>query len=252
MLTPVFVRADLAFGLDEHELDFPNEKLSVYGATGLRWAPLSPAQHFGKEVSLSVRTLTPDPINLLVHAQIMRESSTQTQHMGLRLLLENDEKAKLADQVRRFGFYPTEYVRKYPRIPAAPAIQTFPLNVIARPFNEEDLTAESGAMVFKVENLSPNGILISTQNQLALSYYPGQKVDMVLDPRGWFPVQVAVLGRICRILDEIDPASGNLHRHLGIKFVEVDESNRTAFLDLLKDILQRYKAAAAAAAHPGE
>ncbi|MCC7440369.1 MAG: PilZ domain-containing protein [Bdellovibrionales bacterium] len=244
MMSPVFVRADLAFGLDDHELDFPNEKISVYGITGLRWHPLSPAQHFGKEVSLSITTLTPDPVSLLVRAQLMRETSLQSQHLGLRLLLEPAEKAQLQDQVARFGFYPTEYVRKYPRIPAREAIQTFPLHVIGRPFDPDDTITDPGPIVFNVENLSPNGILISTQNQLALSLGPGQRLDMILDPRGWFPVQVAVLGRICRILDEIDPESGNLHRHVGVKFVEVDEANRTAFLDLLRDILQRFKRAA--------
>src|SRR5689334_9858535 len=100
MLPPVFVRANLAFGLEEQSLEFRNSRISIFGVTGLKWEPLSPSVHFGQEVSLSIRTLTPEPVNLLVPAQLMRETSPQAQFMGLRLRLVGQERAILADQVK--------------------------------------------------------------------------------------------------------------------------------------------------------
>ena len=41
-------------------------------------------------------------------------------------------------------------------------------------------------------------------------------------------------------MDEMND-KGNLIRYLGIKFTKVDDLNKSAFLDLLKDILKRMK-----------
>jgi acetyl esterase/lipase len=43
------------------------------------------------------------------------------------------------------------------------------------------------------------------------------------------------------VTDEQHPKTGNLVRSLGIKFLKVDDEQRDAFLDLLRDILERIK-----------
>jgi hypothetical protein len=52
---------------------------------------------------------------------------------------------------------------------------------------------------------------------------------------------IQVQGVIRRVLDEISPRSGNLIRYLGLEFVSIDEVNKQAFLDLLRDILKDLK-----------
>jgi c-di-GMP-binding flagellar brake protein YcgR len=138
---------------------------------------------------------------------------------------------------------PTEYMRKYPRLPADPDVPTFPLlAMISPPASEGDEMEKQNSLLFQVSNLSPNGILVVTENQLSMGYHPGERIQMVLDPRGWFPISIRITALICRISDEIHPKNGNMVRSMGIKFLKVDDEHRDAFLDLLRDILEKIKA----------
>jgi hypothetical protein len=76
---------------------------------------------------------------------------------------------------------------------------------------------------------------------MALMMQPGEKIELMLQPRGWFPTQVKMQAQICRVTDDIHQVSGNLVRSLGVRFGKMDELNKTAFLDLLKDILEQLK-----------
>lgn len=240
MLLPVFVKGHLAFSVDKQDLEFIHQNISVYGVAGLPWGPLNPRDHFGKEVAVSIRIASPESLNIHTRAVIMRENTSVGEHMGIKLRLEDEPRSKLAGLIQRHGFYPTEYLRKYPRIPADATIQTFPLRALVTPENPEAGTPAE-AVIFDIANLSPNGILLYTENQTALSIVPGHRLNIMLDPRGWFPMSIRVQGLVCRVVDEPSPKSGNLIRYLGVKFTRVDDINRTAFLDLLKDILGRVK-----------
>ena len=137
---------------------------------------------------------------------------------------------------------PTEYMRKYPRLPADAEIPTFPLMaMVSAPASEQKTGPNSSPLLFHVSNLSPNGILIYTENQISMGYLAGERIQIVLDPRGWFPVSIKVAALICRVTDEKHPKTGNVIRSLGIKFLKVDDEHREAFLDLLRDILERIK-----------
>lgn len=239
-MLPVFVKGHLAFSVDQQDLEFIHQNISVFGVAGLPWGQLNPREHFGKEVTVSIRITSPEPLQILSRAAIMRESTSVAEHMGLKFRLEKEALAKLSSLVQRHGFYPTEYLRKYPRIPASAAIQTFPLRALVYP-QGEDAANSNIPLIFDIGNLSPNGILIHTENQSALLIQPGHRLGILLEPRGWFPMSIKVEGLVCRVVDELNPQSGNLTRYLGIKFTRVDDVNRTAFLDLLKDILGRIK-----------
>ncbi len=238
MLAPVFVKGHLSFGLDGHSLEYIHQSISVFGVTGLPWKPLNPREHFGRTVSVSVRIPLHQPLSFKTSASILREQTLYSEGMGLRFLLDAELQGHLSAYIALHGFYPTEYVRKYPRIPSQVAIQTYPQRVLVVPAGEG---TDAQPMVFDVVNLSPNGVLLLTENQGSLSLLPGHRVHMTLEPRGWFPVPVRVQGLVCRVTDELNVSSNNLTRYLGVKFVRVDEPNKAAFLDLLKDILERMK-----------
>jgi hypothetical protein len=248
MMLPVFIKGHLAFKIDRRELEFIHQNISVFGVAGLPWGQLDPRDHFGRETSVSIRITQPEALAIQGRARIMRESTAVGEHMGLRFELEPDARAKLSALIAKHGFYPTEYLRKYPRIPASSAIQTFPLRAVVYGGDDGALAERSAVfaksadpLVFDVANLSPNGVLLHTENQSALLIQPGDRLRVLLEPRGWFPMPIRAQGMVCRVSDEMGSSSGNLIRYLGVKFTQLDDVNRTAFMDLLKDILGKIK-----------
>lgn len=239
-LEPVFVKGHLSSMFQGLSLEYVHRNISLFGVTGLPWEPLSSEEHFGKRLSLKVRTSTPVPYEFLTEAVIMRESTLYSEQMGFRFLLSPAVQTELLALIQKVGFHPTEHVRKYPRIPAFTQVGNFPMRVIVSPLLSESVR-DGQPLVFDLANLSPNGVLLFTENPLALSIIPNQRLDLVIEPRGQFPVPISLQGLVCRITDSIDTASGNRVRYLGIKFYKIDDMNRAAFLDLLRTILEQLK-----------
>jgi hypothetical protein len=243
----IYVKGHLAFTLGDQSLEFVHRDLSAFGCMGLPWGALSPKDHFGQPVSVQLRIpAQPEQLQMQLPGYIMREYTLYAERMGVRFQPSPEQRERLVRHVERFGFLPTDHVRKYPRIPQDAAISTYPLRVMGVPADNEMLF-EGLPLIFDVQNLSPNGVLLSTENQLALPLAAGSRLDLTLEPRGAFPLQVQVQGLICRITDALHPQSGNLVRYIGLKFTRVDELNRAAFLDLLKDILEKIKGGQASA-----
>lgn len=238
---PVFVKGSLRFTVDKHELKFDNINVSDYGVMSLQWGPLLPTVHFGLKVTAHVKVFAqadlPD-LDFVCPSLIVREQSSLGDLMGLKFYLGKALLENLVNRVQKLGFIPTDHIRKYPRIPSLKVVQTSPLRALVT-------AAANGAhpssfpLIFDVANLSPNGVLIQTENQAAMVYEPGHRIDVLLEPRGWFPNPIKATGLICRITDERDPESQNIMRYLGVKLVKIDDENYTLFMSLLKDILQR-------------
>ncbi|OFZ78832.1 MAG: hypothetical protein A2583_09095 [Bdellovibrionales bacterium RIFOXYD1_FULL_53_11] len=232
MLPPVFIKGQLVLAIDGGKYKFTNVKIAESGVSGLPWGTLSSRAQTGKKGYVLINHANE---TLKMAAVIMTERTRSGETMGLRFLPGSDNAPALRETIARNGFYPTDYMRKYPRIPAATSVQTFPLHVLA--------SIDDTQIIFDVSNLSPSGILIATQSALARSIVPGHRIALTLDPRGWFPRQIHVTGLVCRIIEDIDLASGNTIYHLGIKFTRVDEVNKMFFLDLLRDILEKIRPA---------
>ncbi len=231
----MFIKAHLQFELDGIPHRFQNLNLAASGVSGLHWNGLSPEKHYGGEVRLEIQTVTQHPETIRCRGRILREATQAGNHMGIRLVPDGAAAKLIDDQIRRFGFMPTDYVRKYPRVPADPLIRTFPL--LAHATHSSGGIADGPTVGFNVINLSPNGILIRNDSTLSRQWRPGERIDLVLEPRGWFPVQVKIQAMICWIADERADDTGNDIRSLGLKFVKLEPEHRAAFLDLLQDIL---------------
>src|SRR5699024_7492307 len=102
-------------------------------------------------------------------------------------------------------YVPTEFLRKYPRIPSSRLIQTFPTRSIVMPKPASPGLPQEPPIVFDVCNLSPTGVLLSTENQLSLMLRAGERLNMVLEPRGWFPTHISFQGMVCRLVDDLNP-----------------------------------------------
>jgi hypothetical protein len=240
MLPPLFVKGHLTFSLEGHTLEFMNQNISTFGVMGLKWHPLNAQDHFGATVQTVITCPAKEaPLMIKTDGHLIRELTVQADYMGVQLHLNDEQRKLLQEYIRAHGFYPTDYIRKHPRIPANKDIQTFPMRVLGTLKSSSGDTAPP--MVFDVANLSPNGILINSENQSAKTIRVGDYINMTLEPRGWFPTAIKVQGLICRITDNLDKNSSNFTRSFGIKFTKVDETNRNAFLDLLRDILEKVK-----------
>ncbi|MCM2277494.1 MAG: PilZ domain-containing protein [Oligoflexia bacterium] len=239
-MLPVFVRGHINLTVRERSqtrnLEFTHQNISLAGVSGLPWEPLSREEQFGAKIEVTVRIPTARPLSFRTLATITREFTTFADHMGLRFHLPAEHARDLAEVIRTEGYFPTEYIRKYPRIPSLPIIRTFPLRALAMPRPDVPFP-----LSFDVLNLSPNGVLISTESQVSEQFRPGQKLDLLLEPRGWFPMPIRLQGLICRVGEEPNERTGNIVRSFGVKFAKIDEVNRTAFVDLLKDILERFR-----------
>ena len=160
--------------------------------------------------------------------------------MLLRFLLAPEHSRDLTEMIEKSGFYPTEYERKYPRIPQMPHIQTYPMRVVSTP-TETKGANERLPIIFDVRNLSLGGILLSTENRNSDLMDVGDFINIFVEPRGDFSIPIAVQGKICWIMDEKNIPNENLVRYMGVKFTYLDEENRAGFLDLIKDILKRLR-----------
>ena len=252
-MIPVFIRGHLSLtaplsgdeppGTAAQILEYENINISVSGVTGLPWTPLSPDIHFGLKTAATIRVPGSQPgeatLTIRTTARVTREQTQFARHMGLRFFLELAEARNLASLIARSGFFPTEYLRKYPRIPSLPMIQTFPLKAIDLPDDTNLLGASP--VSFDVLNISPNGILLSSESPLALDRTLGTRMRLVIEPRGWFPIPIKIEGMVCRVSDDIAEATGNTVRSLGIKFTKIEAEHQVAFLDLIRDIVERVK-----------
>lgn len=239
--TPVFIKANIEMTVDDVQLQFRNKNVSLFGVGSLPWPPLSPKKHFGKVVTAHIRTLTNPAQKVTVEAIILREYTANGDRMGLRFNLDADSKKQLLAVIKDFGFFPTSHFRKYPRVPAAYDIGTFPLRVLIRPHDYSDRPEDTPPVICDLKNLSIGGVLISTDNPFALSLEPMDLMAIYFEPRGDFSMEVELQGVICRVIDQLDPSSRNLTRSFGVKFTKVNEENQMAYLELLKDILTRLK-----------
>lgn len=245
VMQPIFVKGKIVFVIGGNAITLPNQNLSEFGCSGLPWGAFNARQHAGQMVLVTIQVATPGhPLVFKFPAIMMRESSVLGDHMGLKFLMDEDQRVELAAHIAQHGFYPTEYLRKYPRIPSNPLIQTFPLHAKVsseRLGNDQTIAVVNPSVLMNVENLSPNGLLLSSESLVSERFRPGQRISITLEPRGWFPHQIQFVGTICRISEDTDPQTHNTKRRMGVKFSKIDEVNRSAFLTLLQDILETLK-----------
>lgn len=220
-----------------------NQMISSFGVTGLPWAPLHPNEYFGRSLVIELKTATPGKTKLEGPAQILKEFTLNSRKMAIRFHFDYDQSQILERLIEKHGFQPSAYQRKLPRIPSSKMIQTFPLKASLQ--LETVSLGQSHSLTLPilcdVENLSPNGVLISTENQASLNLNPGDRIQITLDPRGWFPFPIQAQGKVCRLIDDFCLESNNILRHIGIQFTSFSEGDKKAFLTLLRDILQQLK-----------
>jgi hypothetical protein len=164
------------------------------------------------------------------------ERSKGATYLGVRFDTNADDAAAIASSISSSGTVPTTHIRKYPRIPANEFVATMPLNAILN-YNGDLITA-------RVANISPNGILVCTENPKAAILDLDTRLKLQLEPRGEFFVNINVEGLVCRILEDMNQVSRNVMRYFGLRITRFDTGHKEAYISLLQDILLRMKIAA--------
>jgi len=237
---PIFIKGDIHYTLLGESFDYKDKNISLYGVGGLSWGKLNPEKHFGLELMVLVTIGGENPTVFRTSASITSERTDKSAFMGLKFNLGPAQTLKLRQVIEKGGLPPSTYMRKYPRLPAYEWVGTFPIR--ARIFARSKIKGgKSIEAVMDVINISPNGILIFTENPVVKGLYPGDPIQLTLEPRGKFKLNVDVKGKICRTFDEKNLNNGNIKRQFGIQFVAMDKRNRIIFLEWLKDILLHFK-----------
>ncbi len=125
----------------------------------------------------------PDPVQFTCESIIVREQSLSAEHMGIKFILTEKQQAELDALIGKYGYYPTEYIRKYPRIPTSPRIQTYPLQVIAQGIFKD---LETPPIVMNIQNLSLGGLLGSSENPFTFRSYLGKSSISTFSPEETF------------------------------------------------------------------
>lgn len=233
-LQPIFIRSNLTFKVADREFNFLNHGVSVFGISGLRWPHSDPTGLVGQPTRVLVDVLARERFKFSAEALLTAEVTTDAFYLGAKFYLPEADRKRLARTISEEGFYPTNYIRKYPRIPAWTNISAMPVRTIVQTDSDE-------LVVFDVANMSPNGILLHSENAKAAEYMPGSRIRAQVEPRGEPYKPFSFDGQVCRIMLDKNPQSGNVARYLGIRMTRIDEDEKQNFLEILQSVLNKLK-----------
>lgn len=227
---PVFIRANFTLIIQGKEYSFLNYPISSYGISGLKWPHFHPIDHVGEIIEIKLDVLAATRFSLATTARITAESTSDVTYLGAKFNLNNNDHLKLITAIKKEGTCPTHYFRQFPRIPARQDLATIPLRAIVK-------TANNELIAFDLANLSPNGVLLHTENPKAGLLLAGSRIQVQIEPRGsnFEPFQFA--GLICRVMLEKNSTTQNLIHLLGIRITHLDEKSKNNFLSVLRTVI---------------
>ena len=225
-----FIKANFTINIDGKDYSFLNLPVSSYGISGIRWNLFNPLDFVGKQVKVTLDVLSRNRFRLTCDGFLSAEVGLDSLFLGVKFSLSNEDKTKLNAAIDSEGFCPTNYIRKFPRIPASENIKAMPLRAIIQ--RENDL------VVFDIANLSPSGFLLSSENPKVSEFLPNTRFYAQIEPRGDSVEPFGFEGIVLRILVEKNLKTGNLIRLLGVKILSLSEIEKNRFLEILKLILK--------------
>lgn len=245
-LGPKVIRGTMTVEIDGQTLEYPRVHVTTSGVSGLKWPPLVPAKHFGKPVVCKVDISTPNqPCRFEVAGTITREMTARTERMGVKFHFRKPEiRNTINSFIEKSGVLPTDYTRKFPRIPSRQFTEEFKLaaSVLA---TATAINPSPKRVSFQLGNLSPEGLLLSTRSDEARAIRPGDLVDIRIVNEGGI-LQFSDLrlrARISRITHELDPAAREEIWSLGVQFYRLEEHAKESYFKILETILKSLRAA---------
>jgi hypothetical protein len=140
------------------------------------------------------------------------------------------------------GFAPAPNRRKHERTIADAGNPVFPLAARIRVSDgsvlDAEATAEPATWLSRIKNLSPAGILLSSDDPGAAPIKPGDGLHVIIQPRDTQGFTIEAIGNVRRVLEHVEPTAlgERIVRSFGLRFEWIDEDQRTIYLSLLKCI----------------
>jgi hypothetical protein len=238
MQGPIFIKGSLDFVIDGIKWEFSPRNISIHGASGLPWSTIPAARNFGRVVSVNLHFQVPKLTTLRIQASVTREKSAQGHQFGLKFIHDPISRSTLSDLLLVYGFYPSGFIRKYPRIPMSGYDVSLPLLVVGT-IPARTNQASSPNLNFEAKNLSLGGILVTSSEARSLEFRPGNRMDLRLALRSEPSAQTLVDGMVCRVTDELRADTEQLFQYVALKFIRVYEDSRQGLLKMLKYILEQ-------------
>ena len=230
----IFIKANYTFIAEGRSFSYVNQHISLFGVSGIKWSLFDPKTAVGRATKVQIELLVEgNRPKFETPGEFTAERSSDASYLGIRFNLSPQNEQTLRDAIAKFGSVPSTHIRKYPRIPATAMISTMPMHVI--------LKYGADLLSCRVANISPNGILLSTDNPKGMTIVPGERLHGHIEPRGDFSWNINFEGMVCRILEDWDSKTKNVVHYLGIRFMAFEPGHRSHFILLLQDILLRLK-----------
>ena len=238
---PIYIKGTISFTVDSHELHYAKKDISVFGVAGLPWHPLKPRMHFAREVTAFLELPQFPDFKMVILASINRELTTHSQYMGLHFRLEPNQRKKLSQKIAEAGYLPAQNQRRFPRVPFVDWVMAYPARALLYPKGSPTQPAPFPIST-SVSNLSPEGILLTSENPGTAELKPGQRVEILLEPRGSFTEPIRAVCSIRRLFDDISDKSRNSIRSFGLQFVEFEKGHQDSYKQLLRQIVVQIQA----------
>ncbi|MBI3555493.1 MAG: hypothetical protein HY074_04440 [Deltaproteobacteria bacterium] len=236
--SPRFIKARIGFTYEGRQYTAGEFLINSRGVPGFAWSAFDPMENLGKRVQVMAHVLSSTPWDFQCIALISCEQSGvgAGTSLGFDFLIAGDDQIKLDAAIEVEGVLP-DFVRKYPRIHYNPAVPVFPSHAIVRFFyNKEDI-----AVSCDLDNLSPTGVQVVTEDNRTGSLLPNETVRLQIQPRGPWLRQIQVNAQVKRVIHGIDPMTGNTRRYFGLGIAAFSAEAKVNFTDLLRQIISQAK-----------
>lgn len=239
-LAPRCIRANVKFEADLETFEVENTLINKNGMPGIPWSRFKPREWVGRRTNITIHVLCATPYEIECQGFFTCEETETSCFIGLQFLLETEDLKKIEETIRTEGTLP-HYVRKYPRIPFQESLRIMPARAVMILSSATKLTLIS----WDIDNLSPTGLQISTEDKRALQFVAGVPIFIRIMPRGNFLDEIELQCMVKRIVYNVSPRTGNIKFLLGLHILSVPIQHKEAFVSMLRMIVSEIQAEAA-------
>lgn len=224
-----FIKADIQFPLGDKVYALKSVDLSISGIYGVSIPEIDPIKYVGDTIPIRVEVKCTIPFEMSLNATVAAVISTDASSLEFKYVLNDEAREKLRVVIQSEGFEPTRHIRKYPRIPANGNLPSMPAHAIVQ--------LQQGLIVFDVANMSPNGILLSSESPRAAMIMPGATINVQVEARGNLFNTFEFKGTVRRLELYRHSKSLNIVYAIGVRFDSFPDGNKAEFLEVLKTVV---------------
>lgn len=234
--SPKFIKARISFTYESVTHDIGDQLINKAGVPGIKWDKFDATTTVGKPVVVAMDILSSVPFKLNCKGTLNCEQTETTATLGITLNLAPEHIKQLDEAIEREGILP-EYIRKFPRIPFTRKISVMPEHALIR----YNLGKEEIVSVATIENLSPTGFQMVTEDPRSNCLIPSETVKVIFAPRGNTFNPIMLAGTIRRLIRSHDPVSNNARMAFGMSIAQISDDQRTSFTSLLRNVVEELK-----------